>query len=206
MASGVLLEPDRRAPPGHARGRGMSPSVRRSLYAARELLEIRLLVAALDVASTALRLEHPSVDTLADPTDPPTLCAARLLLARIRSLPAPSVPTARPSSARSSSPTTTASPSDAPAPRSTLRVPPSPCTQPPQLSWLCSDALSKKLPLYQHFKARLLVEVQLAVDQYETHPAALKVAAAGAARAGADPEVGRQAGKSTIKLSCFTCR
>ncbi|XYH97191.1 hypothetical protein ACMHYB_57095 [Sorangium sp. So ce1128] len=64
----------------------MSPSVRRRLYAARELLELRLLVAALDAVSTALRLEHPTVDTLAEPTDPPTLCAARHLLARIRSL------------------------------------------------------------------------------------------------------------------------
>lgn len=64
----------------------MNPSVRRTLYAARELLELRLLGAALDAVSTALRLEHPSVDTLADPADPPSLGAARLLLARIRSL------------------------------------------------------------------------------------------------------------------------
>lgn len=39
------------------------------------------------------------------------------------------------------------------------------------------DALSKKLPLFQCFRARLIVEVHLAVDQYETHSAALKVAA-----------------------------
>lgn len=64
----------------------MTPSVRRKLYAARELLELRLLVAALDTASTALRLEHPQVDSLAEPAEPPTLCSARLLLARIRSL------------------------------------------------------------------------------------------------------------------------
>jgi hypothetical protein len=64
----------------------MSPSVRRQLYAARELLELRLLVAALDAVSTALRLEHPSVDTLAEPTDPPTLRAARDLLVRVRAL------------------------------------------------------------------------------------------------------------------------
>lgn len=64
----------------------MSPSVRRRLYAARELLELRLLIAALDAVSTALRLEHPSVDTLAEPTDPSTLRAARHLLAQIRSL------------------------------------------------------------------------------------------------------------------------
>ena len=41
------------------------------------------------------------------------------------------------------------------------------------------DSLSKRLPLFQRFKARLIVEVQLAVDQYETHPAALEVAALG---------------------------
>lgn len=64
----------------------MSLSVRRRLYAARELLEFRLLVAALDAVSLALPLEHPTVDTLAEPTDPLTLCAARHLLARIRSL------------------------------------------------------------------------------------------------------------------------
>jgi hypothetical protein len=60
----------------------MSPSVRRKLYAARELVELRLLVAA----AIALRLEHPTVDTLAEPTDPSTLRAARHLLARIRAL------------------------------------------------------------------------------------------------------------------------
>lgn len=64
----------------------MSPSVRRKLYAARELVELRLLVAALDATATALRLEHPAVDTLAEPAEPSTLCAARQLLARIRSL------------------------------------------------------------------------------------------------------------------------
>lgn len=64
----------------------MSPSVRRQLYAARELLELRLLVAALDAVSIALRLEHPTIDTLAEPTDPPTLRAARHLLARVRTL------------------------------------------------------------------------------------------------------------------------
>ena len=64
----------------------MSPSVRRQLYAARELLELRLLVAALDAVSTALRLEHPTVDTLAEPTDPPTLRAARRLLVRVHAL------------------------------------------------------------------------------------------------------------------------
>ena len=64
----------------------MSPSVRQKLYAARELLELRLLLAALDAFSIALRLEHPSVDTCPEPTDPPTLRAARHLLARVRAL------------------------------------------------------------------------------------------------------------------------
>lgn len=64
----------------------MNPSIRRRLYAARELLELRLLAAALDAASTALRLEHPTLDVLAEPTEPPTLRAARRLLAHIRSL------------------------------------------------------------------------------------------------------------------------
>jgi hypothetical protein len=41
------------------------------------------------------------------------------------------------------------------------------------------EAAAKKLPLYQRFKARLIAEVQLAVDQYETHPAALRVLAVG---------------------------
>ncbi len=41
------------------------------------------------------------------------------------------------------------------------------------------EALAKKLPLYQHFKARLIAWGELAVDQHETHPAALKVAALG---------------------------
>jgi hypothetical protein len=67
----------------------MSPSVRQKLYAARELLELRLLVAALDAVSTALQLEHPSLDTLAEPTDPPTLRAARHLLVHVRALRGP---------------------------------------------------------------------------------------------------------------------
>jgi hypothetical protein len=64
----------------------MSPSVRRQLYSARELLELRLLVAALDAVSIALRLEHPTVDTLAEPTNPPTLRAARNLLFQVGAL------------------------------------------------------------------------------------------------------------------------
>jgi len=64
----------------------MSPTVRQKLYAARELLELRLLAAALDAVSTALRLEHPTVDSLAEPTDSPTLRAARRLLVLVRAL------------------------------------------------------------------------------------------------------------------------
>jgi len=64
----------------------MSPSRRRQLYAARELLELRLLAVALDALVTALRLEHPTLDSLAEPTDPPTLRAARLLVLHARPL------------------------------------------------------------------------------------------------------------------------
>jgi hypothetical protein len=39
---------------------------------------------ALDAAAIALQLDHPTVDTLAEPTDPSMLRAARHLLARIR--------------------------------------------------------------------------------------------------------------------------
>lgn len=39
------------------------------------------------------------------------------------------------------------------------------------------EATARKLPLYQRFRARLIVEVNLAVDQYESHAAALAVAA-----------------------------
>jgi hypothetical protein len=60
----------------------MSPSLRRQLYEARELLELRFLVAALDAVSLALRLEYPTVDTLPKRTDPPTLRSARRLLLR----------------------------------------------------------------------------------------------------------------------------
>lgn len=41
------------------------------------------------------------------------------------------------------------------------------------------ESLAKKLPLYQRFRARLITQVELAVDQYESHPAALQVAALG---------------------------
>lgn len=59
---------------------------RRELCAARELLELRLLAAALEALLTALRFEHPSLDTLAEPTDPPTLRAARSLVSQLRLL------------------------------------------------------------------------------------------------------------------------
>jgi hypothetical protein len=55
------------------------------LYRARELAEICLLEAALDVTSRILNFEHPSLQD-PDPTDPPTLRAARQLLQRIQAL------------------------------------------------------------------------------------------------------------------------
>ncbi|XXT21219.1 DUF2169 domain-containing protein [Sorangium sp. So ce429] len=39
------------------------------------------------------------------------------------------------------------------------------------------EALAELLPLYARFKARLLAELQVQVDQHETHPAALRVLA-----------------------------
>lgn len=41
------------------------------------------------------------------------------------------------------------------------------------------DEISRKLPLYQKFRSRLLVELYMQEDQYEQHPAALKVLAIG---------------------------
>jgi hypothetical protein len=58
----------------------------RELYAARELIELRLLAVALDALVTALRLEHATLEVLAEPTDPPTLLAARRLVVQVRSL------------------------------------------------------------------------------------------------------------------------
>jgi len=46
----------------------------------------RLLYIADEDHGAALRLEHPTLDSLAEPTDPPTLRAARLLLLHARSL------------------------------------------------------------------------------------------------------------------------
>lgn len=39
------------------------------------------------------------------------------------------------------------------------------------------EALAKKLPMFSRFRVRLIAEVGLQEDQYETHPAALRVAA-----------------------------
>jgi len=55
------------------------------LYRARELAELCLLEAALDVCLRILCFEHPSLDE-PDPTDPPTLLAARRLTSRIHAL------------------------------------------------------------------------------------------------------------------------
>jgi hypothetical protein len=64
----------------------MSPRVRRELLAARELVEVRLLAAALDALMTALRLEHPTLHTLGDPSEADTLLAARRLAVEVRAL------------------------------------------------------------------------------------------------------------------------
>ncbi len=41
------------------------------------------------------------------------------------------------------------------------------------------ESLSKKLPMFQRFKARLIAEAHMQQDEYENHPAALKVVALG---------------------------
>jgi hypothetical protein len=64
----------------------MSPQVRRELLAARELLEVRLLAAALDAVMTALRLEHPTLHALGEPSDADSLLAARRLAVEVRAL------------------------------------------------------------------------------------------------------------------------
>jgi hypothetical protein len=55
------------------------------LFRARELAELCLLEVALDVTARILHFEHPSLHD-PDPTDPPTLRAARQLMHRIRAL------------------------------------------------------------------------------------------------------------------------
>jgi hypothetical protein len=41
------------------------------------------------------------------------------------------------------------------------------------------ESLTKKLPMFQRFKARLIAEAHMQQDEYENHPAALKVVALG---------------------------
>jgi hypothetical protein len=57
----------------------MRPLNLKELSTARELVELRLLTAALNALLTVLRFEHPTLQALAEPTDPPTLRAARRL-------------------------------------------------------------------------------------------------------------------------------
>lgn len=45
------------------------------------------------------------------------------------------------------------------------------------------DELSRKLPLYQRFRARAIAELYMQEDQYEQHPAALKILALGRVQA-----------------------
>ena len=64
----------------------MSPRIRLALCAAPELLELRMLGAALDTLLLALRFQHPTLDEPAGPHEPPTLRAARRLILRARTL------------------------------------------------------------------------------------------------------------------------
>lgn len=64
----------------------MSPRTRLQLCAAPELLELRMLGAALDTLLLALRFQHPTLDQPACQHDPPTLRAARRLVLRARTL------------------------------------------------------------------------------------------------------------------------
>jgi hypothetical protein len=64
----------------------MRPLSLKELCASRELVELRLLTAAIDALLTVLRFEHPTLEALAAPTDPPTLRAARRLARRARLL------------------------------------------------------------------------------------------------------------------------
>lgn len=57
----------------------MRPPGDDQLLQARELAEIALLDAALDVSERTLRHEHPSLDHEERPRDPPSLRAARRL-------------------------------------------------------------------------------------------------------------------------------
>ncbi len=64
----------------------MASAYLREALAARELLELRLVGVALDALVTALRLEHPTLLQLFEPTDPPTLLSARRLVLQVRHL------------------------------------------------------------------------------------------------------------------------
>jgi hypothetical protein len=59
--------------------------------------------------------------------------------------------------------------------RALLQVPAGPSGVPVYLK----EELSTRLPSYQRFKARMIVEVHLSADQFESHPAALRVVALG---------------------------
>jgi hypothetical protein len=39
------------------------------------------------------------------------------------------------------------------------------------------EAIAEELPMYPRFRVRMVAEVRLAADRYETHPAALRVLA-----------------------------
>jgi hypothetical protein len=41
------------------------------------------------------------------------------------------------------------------------------------------DGIAKQLPMFQRFRARLLAEVHLQQDQYESYPSALRVVGIG---------------------------
>jgi hypothetical protein len=64
----------------------MNPHTRLELCAAPELLELRMLGAALDTLLLALRFQHPTLDEPAGQDEPPTLRAARRLVLRARTL------------------------------------------------------------------------------------------------------------------------
>lgn len=64
----------------------MKPRVPPQLRQARELIEVRLLLCALDALLVSLRIEHPTLESITEPTGPPTLIAARRLLRSLRQL------------------------------------------------------------------------------------------------------------------------
>jgi len=62
----------------------MRPPGNAELLLARELAEIAILDAALDVSERTLRHEHPSLECDGHPHDPPSLRAARRLAGHLR--------------------------------------------------------------------------------------------------------------------------